>query len=51
VFYVTALGDHGLEAAPADLNSGAGVAWGCAGTLITGADDLAKYRRYFGRVQ
>lgn len=40
VFYVTALGDHGLESAPADLNGGAGVAWGCGGVEITGADNL-----------
>ena len=41
MFYVTALGDHGLEAAPADLNSGAGAEWGCRYTPITGADGTA----------
>ena len=40
VFYVTPLGNHGLEAAPADLNGGAGVEWGCQGVAITGADNL-----------
>jgi hypothetical protein len=39
VFYVTALGNHGLEAAPGDLNGDAGAPWGCVGTL-TGADGL-----------
>jgi 6-phosphogluconolactonase (cycloisomerase 2 family) len=38
VFYVTALGDHGLEAAPGDLNN---VSWGCSSTPITGADGTA----------
>jgi hypothetical protein len=41
VFYVTALGNHGLEAAPVDLNSGAGAEWGCRYTPITGADGTA----------
>jgi 6-phosphogluconolactonase (cycloisomerase 2 family) len=40
VFYVTALGDHGLEAAPEDLIDGATAEWGCIDTLITGAEDL-----------
>lgn len=39
VFYITGVGLHGLEAAPADQSSGA--AWGCYGTLIAGADGTA----------
>lgn len=39
VFYVTAGGRHGLEAAPADLAKS--VSWGCVSTAITGADGTA----------
>ena len=35
VFYVTGGGLHGLEAAPADLSQ---TVWGCADTVIAGAD-------------
>ncbi|NRB42140.1 MAG: hypothetical protein HRU20_27335 [Pseudomonadales bacterium] len=38
VFYITDDGLHGLEAAPADLNGSTGMAWGCKGLAITGAD-------------
>jgi|APLak6261659701_1056019.scaffolds.fasta_scaffold01143_4 hypothetical protein len=37
VFYVAPGGLHGLEAAPQDQDSGAGAAWGCLGTDLTGA--------------
>ena len=37
VFYVYGGGKHGLEAAPADQDGGAGATWGCTGTDITGA--------------
>jgi hypothetical protein len=40
VFYITDLGIHGLEAAPADQSTGA--AWGCRNNgVITGADRTA----------
>jgi 6-phosphogluconolactonase (cycloisomerase 2 family) len=54
VFYVTEFGDHGLEAAPEDLNNGVGVGWGCAGvamnsnfnlTLGSGAQNTADILR------
>ncbi|MCX7085289.1 MAG: hypothetical protein NTY69_07080 [Methylococcales bacterium] len=41
VFYVTDGGLHGLEVAPADVNNGAYVAWGCYGTSIAGAQGTA----------
>jgi len=43
VFYVTALGHHGLEAAPTDqaVPSSPGAQWGCIGTDIPGADSTA----------
>lgn len=43
VFYVTAFGHHGLEAAPADqaIPFNPGAEWGCVGKTITGADGTA----------
>jgi formylglycine-generating enzyme required for sulfatase activity len=39
IFYIDGTGQHGLIAATSDQSNGA--AWGCSGTLITGADGTA----------